>query len=91
MIKGDNVWGEHFGQYLAPSRQSLASFPSLASAASLLSELELSAKQSAGGAPQVFACFPETIPGRVAGALGAFIPFKYRLEFVLLKKGHDVD
>lgn len=50
----------------------------------------MSAKQSAGGAPQGFACFPQTIPGRVAGALGAFIPFKYRLEFVLLKKGHDV-
>lgn len=89
MIKGDNVQGEHFGQYLAPSRQPLASCP-LASAASLSSGQELSAKQSAGGAPLVFACFPQTIPGRVAGALGAFIPFKYRLEFVLLKKGHDV-
>lgn len=50
MTKGDDIWGEHFGQYLAPSRQSLSSFPSLASAASL-SELEWSAKQSAGGAP----------------------------------------
>lgn len=62
--------GKHLGQYLVQS----INFISLLSVASLSSELELSAKKSAGGAPRTSACFPKKIPGRVAIALNVFIP-----------------
>lgn len=61
--------GKLLGQYLAQS----INFISL-SVASLSSELELSAKKSAGGAPQTSACFPKNIPGRAAVVLNVFIP-----------------
>lgn len=46
----------------------------LISCFSISSELELSAKKSAGGAPQTSAYFPKYTPGRVAVALNVFIP-----------------
>lgn len=37
-----------------------------------MTELELSAKMSAGEALQILVCFPKNIPGRVAVALNVF-------------------
>lgn len=49
-------------------------------------ELELSSKKSAGGAPQACVCFLRNIPGRDAVALN-LLTFLYRFRICVVKEG----
>ena len=75
---------KHLGQYLAHRRQSLNIFI----LAAVMTELELSATMSAGGAPQTVVCFASTWQS-LSSFKCIYTSLSTGSEFVLLK-GHDM-